>query len=156
MIGDIDQLLQRTKDQLDSITSDIDPKITTLLHRHLCVVISANIDKSIHIILSEYAKKHGSKKLFNYVSRRYQRGTNYNAQRIASALSLFDPQWGHTFDQEIENQSLKEKIDSIRDIRNAVSHGDTPNVSRQTLDGYFDAQKKLINLLEEIVLGNRD
>jgi hypothetical protein len=150
---ELDSLIKRSRSYLDSISADIDPQLTTLLHRYICVLVSSNIDKAMHLILTEYASMHGSGQLRQYVSKRYVRGTNYNTQRLVTALSLFDAQWGKEFEEQSNNFDLKEKIDSICAIRNSVAHGELANISRPSLNGYFEAHKKVIGLIKEIVLG---
>ena len=150
---DLDRLLKQSQNYLESISSDLEPQITALLYRYICVVVSANVDKSIHLILAEYARCHGSDELKRYVSKRYQRGTNYNAQRIIETLSLFHPQWGEDFRAAIETANLKDQIDSIYGIRNAISHGEPYNITRPSINGYFDAHKNVIELIRKVVLG---
>ena len=57
---EIDKLVRSSKSYLDSIIPETDPQLTTLLHRYLCILLSANIDKSIQLILTEFARTHGS------------------------------------------------------------------------------------------------
>lgn len=151
--ADLDSIAKRSRSQLTAIPLDIDPQLATFLHRYLCILISSNIDKSIHLIFTEYAARNGSLQLRQYVSKRYARGTNYNAARLTNALSLFDPEWGHKFDQTVSSTDLKEKLDSIYGIRNSIAHGEQVNVSRPSLNGYFDAHERIIGLVRKIVLG---
>jgi hypothetical protein len=150
--ADLDRLVKQSQNYLQSISSDLEPQVSTLLHRYMCIVISANVDKSIHLILTEYARRYGSEELKRYISKRYQRGTNYNSQRIIDTLSLFHPGWGEEFRDAIEATNLKDQIDSIYGIRNSISHGEPYNISRPSLDGYFIAHKKVIELVQKIVL----
>jgi len=151
--AELDSLNKRAQNYLDSIPPETDPILTTMLHRYLCVLISSNIDKAIHLILTAYATQRGSVQLAHYVSRRYVRGTNYNTQRIITALSLFDAQWGAEFEQAVSDADLKERIDSIYSLRNAVAHGELPNISGPSVRGYFDVQMKVVALIKKIVLG---
>ena len=151
--AELDSLAKRSRAYLNAISADLDPQLATLLHRYMCILISANIDKSIHLILTDYATKNGSVQLKQYVSKRYARGTNYNTSRLIAALSVFDAQWGYEFEQQISANDLKEKLDSIYGIRNSIAHGEQANVSRPSLDGYFEAHEKIIGVLKKIVLG---
>lgn len=150
--SDLDKLIKQTQAYLNSISPELDPQVSTLIQRYICIVVSANVDKSIHLILSEYARRHGSIPLKQYVSKQYRRGTNYNSERIAKTLSLFDPKWAATFRDAVNNTNLKDQIDSIYAIRNAISHGEPYNVSGPSLKSYFETHKKVIELLRKIVL----
>jgi hypothetical protein len=55
-------------------------------------------------------------------------------------------------DQAVASSDLKEKLDSIYGIRNSIAHGEQVNVSRPSLNGYFDAHEKIIGLIRKIVL----
>lgn len=151
--GEIDKLVRGSKSYLDSIAPGTDPQLTTLLHRYLCILLSANIDKSIQLILTEFARTHGSTEMQRFVSKKHQRGTNYNSERVVQTLNSFDIEWGSRFSRETESTQLKDQLDSLYGLRNSISHGVLVNISRPTLDGYFDTHVKIIGLIKEIVLG---
>lgn len=151
--GELDRLVKRSKSYLDSITVETEPQITTLLHRYLCILLSANVDKAIHLILSEFARSHGSPEIARFVAKKYQRGTNYNTEKVIQTLSLFDPKWGKTFGDQVEATQLKEQLDALYGLRNSISHGEQVSVSRPSLDDYFGTHEKIIALIRVIVLG---
>ena len=110
---DIDRLIKQSKGYLDSIRADMDPQVTTLVHRYICVLLSANIDQCIQLIFAEFARARGSDEIHRFVSRTYRRGTNYNADKIVQELNSFNPKWGETFKDETERTDLKEKLDAL-------------------------------------------
>ncbi len=150
---EIDRLVKRSKNYLESISPEIEPEITTLVHRYICILLSANIDKSIQLILTEFAQTHGSVEIRRFVAKKHQRGTNYNTERIIQTLSLFSPDWGEAFGEFVEATKLKEQLDSLYGLRNSISHGEQVNVSRPSLEGYFEAHTKVIAEVKTIVLG---
>ena len=152
MIGaELDGLGKRSRSYLDSIVVGTDPQIATLLHRYMCILISANIDKSIQLILAEYARTRATPEMMRYVSKQHGRGRNFNTEAIISTLSQFDPAWGHRFSEEAVRTDLKERLDSIAGIRNSIAHGELVNVSRPSLDGYFDASQRAVALVRTIM-----
>lgn len=88
-----------------------------------------------------------------FVSKKHQRGTNYNTERVVQTLNSFDIEWGDRFSRETEPTKLKEQLDSLYGLRNSISHGELVNISRPTLNSYFDTHVKIIGLIKEIVLG---
>ena len=150
---ELDRLIKRSKNYLDSVTPDLDPQIATLLHRYICILLSANIDKSILILLSEFGRTHGSAEIARFIAKKYQRGTNYNTERVIQTLNLFDPSWGDKFSRAVDSTQVKEQLDSLYGLRNSISHGEQVTVSRPSLDGYFTTHTKVIALIKEIVLG---
>lgn len=150
--SDLDRLIKQTQSYFNCLSPDLDPQVSTLVQRYICIVISANLDKSIHLILSEYARRHGSAPLKQYVSKRYRRGTNYSAERITQTLASFEAKWAEIFREAVDRNNLKDQIDSIYGIRNAISHGEPYNVSGPSLKSYFESHKRVIELLQKIVL----
>src|SRR5262245_32154386 len=121
---EIDRLIKRSRSYLDSITPGLTPEVTTLLHRYICVFLSSNIDKAIHLILTEFATRHGSPEIVRFVSKNYQRGTNYNTEKICQVLNLFDKAWGEKFTDSVATTKLKEQLDALYGLRNSISHGE--------------------------------
>lgn len=150
---ELDRLIKQARSYLALIVPGMDPQVATLLHRYMCVLISSNIDKAMQLILSEYARTHGSTQLNRFVSKRHARGRNFNTQLIVETLSLFDAAWGHAYERKATATDLKDKIDSIYGIRNSIAHGEQYNITRPSLDGYFDAHVRAIALIRTIVLG---
>ena len=148
---EIDRLTKRSKKYINSITTDMDSEITTLLHRYICILLSSNIDKSVQLILEEFSKKHGSAELVRFVAKKYQRGTNYNTERLTQTLGLFDEKWSLAFSEYVESTNVKEQLDSLYGLRNSISHGGIVNISRPSLDEYFDAHVRIIRQLRIIV-----
>ena len=86
---ELDRLVKRAKNYLNSISVAIDPEISTLLHRYICVLLSSNVDKAIQLILTEFARSHGSPEIARFVAKKYQRGTNYNTERVIQNSQSF-------------------------------------------------------------------
>lgn len=150
---ELDRLARRSGNYLALIVPETDQQVATLLHRYLCLLFSANIDLSIQLILVEYARRHGSPQLVRYISKRHGRGRNFNTQAVVETLSYFDADFGHSFEEEAVRTGLKEKLDAIANVRNSIAHGTEAEVSRPTLDGYFDAYKRTVALVKRIMLG---
>ncbi len=150
---ELNRLVKRAKNYLDSISVAIDPEISTLLHRYICVLLSSNVDKAIQLILTEFARSHGSPEIARFVAKKYQRGTNYNTERVIQTLNLFDPEWGEKFSDEVGTSRLKEQLDALYGLRNSISHGEQVSVSRPSLNEYYETHGKIILLIKTVVLG---
>jgi RiboL-PSP-HEPN len=150
--AELDSLIKKSKSYLDSIDPQSDPQIGTLVHRYLCILFSSNIDKSIQLILTEYARLRGNAALRRFVSKKFERGTNYQTEKIIQTLGTFDPDWGYRFSEHASKTDLKEKLDALYGLRNSISHGELVNVSRPSLEGYFQAHARIITFLRDLVL----
>ncbi|MHC2283975.1 hypothetical protein ACVME8_010645 [Bradyrhizobium diazoefficiens] len=152
--ADLDKLVKRARSYIDLIdASALDPQIVTLLHRYICVLLSSNIDKSIQLILIEYARISGNGAVKRFVSKKLERGTNYQTEKVTQLLGSFDPRWAEQFEATAKQSDLKEKLDSLYGLRNSISHGEQINISRPSLDGYWDAHNRAVGLIRKIVLG---
>jgi hypothetical protein len=151
---ELDKLVKRARSYIDLIdASTPDPQIVTLLHRYLCVLLSSNVDKSIQLILIEYARMSGNGELKRFVSKKLERGTNYQTEKITQLLGSFNPSWAEQFEATAKQTDLKEKLDSMYGLRNSISHGEHVSISRPSLDGYWDAHNRAVRLIRKIVLG---
>ena len=117
------------------------------------MLFSSNIDKAIQLILTEFARLHGSDEMARFVAKKYQRGTNYNAERVIQTLNLFDPAWGEKFGERVGTAQLKEQLDALYGLRNSISHGEQVSVSGPSLADYFETHAKIIAVIKTIVLG---
>lgn len=153
MLAAIDARFKKTRSALDRIASNSsDDYLTALLCQHLCIQISGNIERCIHLIFDEYARRHGDVRIRNWISNEFQRGSNYNNQRLIDALSTFDPTWGKEYKEFSEKTGIKEQLDSIYNIRTRIAHGNDTGVGVAAAREYFDAHVKLIQHICSLVI----
>ncbi len=151
--AEIDSRLKRAKSAIDAISqASPDPYISTLLYRYICVLLSGNIERCIHLILSEYAKRHSDARMQKYISSRFERGTNYQAQRIIETLSGFDPAWGKEFDDFCKLKERKDRLDSIYRLRITIAHGNDVDVRPETARQYYEVHAEVIRFIASLVL----
>jgi hypothetical protein len=104
------------------------------------------------LIFAEFRRMSGNSRVARFVSKKFQRGTNYNTERMVQVLNAFDSEWGEQFASAVDASKLKEQLDALYGLRNSISHGEQVSVSRPSVNDYFESHQKIIGLLKSIVL----
>lgn len=107
------------------------------LAEYLVVRLSGFIEVSIRAILSDYVA-HSAKKqeVAAFVESRLGKDYNLNEERIRQIVGSFSPEWAQKTRESLSGP-LKESIDSVVSVRNALVHGDQVSVSLKTaIDDY--------------------
>jgi len=55
------------------------------------------------------------------------------------------------FDKKVKESGYKDKINSLIQLRNDFAHGDSINVSIDTVITYFDAAVEVLKILDAVV-----
>ena len=119
--------------------------------RYLCVLVSGFIEESVRAIVGEYAAKHSSSEIANYVERQLGRETNLNMSRIVGLLSQFDPDIGKKLEQRT-NGELKDAVDSVIANRHLIVHGRDVSVSYVRINGWYKKVVKVIEIIDRLLV----
>ena len=120
--------------------------------RYLCVLSSATLQSSLHLILNEHVRSSSDITVQRFVKIQLDRTRNPLPSEIVGWHKEFDEQWG----EEIRRFIKGEKADAIRSIvsnRNNISHGRTCTVTIRDLRDWFDHAKDVISYCHDLVLG---
>ena len=120
--------------------------------RYLCVLSSATLQSSLHLILNEHVRSSSQITVQRFVRAQLNRTRNPSPSEIVSLHTQFDEQWG----QEIREFMRGERRDAIKNIvsnRNNISHGRTCTVTIRHLRKWFDHTKQVILFCHDLVLG---
>lgn len=151
--AEIDARIKSAKYAIDTIvTSSPDAYLSTLLCRYLCILLSGNIERCIHLILAEYARQHSDARLQKYIFDKFEKGTNYRTQKIIEVLSGFDPDWGRKFEEFIKIKERKDQLDSIYRLRITIAHGNAVDVRLNSIREYFEVHSEAIKFIARLVL----
>lgn len=131
---------------------NLDERVASYICRLGSVQICGNLERCIELILVARLADRSPKQVGKFLRRYFQRGTNYDCERISQLLYRFDSDWGHNFEASIrENDLLKESISSCYAVRNSVAHGGTLSLGPKILKQYFDASLAVVKNLEDSV-----
>jgi hypothetical protein len=121
--------------------------------RHICVLLSGFVEKSVGEIVTQYASDKGSARLRSYVESSLRKLTNVDKQRLLDVVGAFDAAWRI----EMENFVIDERqaaINSVVGLRNDIAHGGAASVSLRQISKYWQGVQEIIDKLSEIMLAD--
>jgi hypothetical protein len=150
------EIEQRLKSLEELVTAAADKNLDERTASYLCrlgsVQICGNLERSVELIIIARLADRSPRQIGNFLRRYFERGVNYDCDRICQLLYQFDPNWGHAFEDFVKmNDYLKESVSSCYAIRNSVAHGGGQSLGPRILRQYFNASFTVITKLEETV-----
>jgi RiboL-PSP-HEPN len=117
-----------------------------------CVQICGNLERCVALVLIARLGDRSPTQFGNFLRRYFDRGTNYDCDRICQLLYRFDADWGRAFEDFVKaNDHLKESVSSCYAIRNSVAHGGSPSLGPKILRQYYEASLSIVCELEGLV-----
>lgn len=127
---------------------DDDEEIRAHLVRYLCIISNGHIEESLRIIYGQYTESKSShQNIINYVSRDLGDFRNPNVEKILALASRFSPNWRKELERFLTDE-MKESLNSIVNIKNALAHGRTTGISYITLKRYWDNVIKILDFID--------
>lgn len=108
-------------------------------------VIFKNI---IYDVLSDGAKEEARQYLEKVI---LDSSCNPSAGNMSNILQNISSDWKIKFDDEVKKGGIKDKINSLVQLRNDFAHGDNIRVSIDTVIQYYEAASKVLKILDSIV-----
>jgi hypothetical protein len=138
----IDNLFKRalSKDIID------DYELSSNFGRYLCVITSGYIEQSVKIILKEYSKNKSNNNIYRFVDIKLSNFQNADTEKIFELLDSFNINWSSKVRTTTDDKILK-SVDSIVNMRHNIAHGGDQGISPNTLIGYYEDAKKMIDTL---------
>jgi hypothetical protein len=115
-----------------------------LLVRHLCILVSGFLERSIDDALNNYAASNASPRFSRFVERRLGDHNNLNSEKILKILEDFDVFWRNHIEDFIDDERL-EAINSIYGLRNSIAHGRDVSLSLGSMLRYADRVDEVID-----------
>lgn len=76
---------------------------------------------------------------------------NPNVGNMSKILQNISPAFKKQFDEKVKRSEMKDKINSLVQLRNDFAHGKSLTVSIETVITYFESAKNIILILDEVV-----
>lgn len=128
---------------------DGDEEIRAHLSRYLCIISNGHIEESLRIIYGKYTESKSShQNITNYVSRDLGDFRNPNVEKILALASRFSPEWRKELELFLTDE-MKDSLNSIVNIKNALSHGRTTGISYITLKKYWDNVLNILDFIDD-------
>jgi hypothetical protein len=146
--------LQKIQESINFVgqTHSIVPFLTNYAVIKCCGTIENSFKTIItdfHNTLPQHAK--------NYIEETfYKSSMNPSKDNIHKSLEKFNPNWNSAFKQKLSQEPYKSRIESslksLNEARNEFAHGGRPAVSFHSIQLYFKDAKRIIEILDEVVL----
>jgi hypothetical protein len=148
------EIEQRFKQLEELVVAAADKNLDGRMASYICrlgsVQICGNLERCVELVLIARLADRAPKQVGRFLRRYFQRGVNYDCERICQLLYRFDSDWGHNFEIFVkENDHLKESVSSCYAVRNQVAHGGSQSIGPSILRQYYDASLQVVARLEE-------
>ena len=130
--------------------------IVPFLTNYAIIKCCGTIENCFKVIISDF---HNSlpPQAKNYIENTFLYSSmNPSKHNICKSLIKFDKQWNSNFKAKLSTEPHKNRIESslnsLNEARNAFAHGSSPGVSFSSVIMYFNDSKKIIEILDEVVI----
>lgn len=127
---------------------DGEEELRSHLSRYLCIISNGHIEESLRIIYGQYTENKSShQNITNYVSKDLGEFRNPNTEKILALTSRFSPEWRKELELFLTDE-MKDSLNSIVNIKNALAHGRTTGISYITLKKYWENVIKVLDFID--------
>jgi hypothetical protein len=121
--------------------------------RHLCVLVSGFVERSIAEIILAYAEDRAAPILRSYIDTTLRRLTNVDKERLLTVVGSLDARWRSELDLFVVDKRLA-ALNSVVGLRNDIAHGGSGSISLDQVERYWTTIQEIIDKLEQLVLPN--
>lgn len=133
-----------------------DHNIVPFLTNYAVIKCCGTIEICFKTIISDFhdTLPHQAKK---YIQNTFLMSSkNPNKSNICDSLNKFDENWKKEFISklvaEIHANKIESSLSSLNSARNELAHGGNPTVSFNSLLIYFEDSKRIIEILDEVIV----
>lgn len=143
---------RKNLDHLFKLTSDLNrdsacrQEAVARLSEYLCIRVSGFVEVAVRDVLLDYAGKHSSNHVLDYVDSELAQWRNLNESRICNLVRCFSDEWATDLEARLVDP-MKSSLDAIVDIRNNLAHGQQFGVSLVTAKGHYS---NILKALQQI------
>lgn len=135
------------------ITSAVVPYLT----KYAVVRACGSIETSFKAVIADYCSHRSKKQVKRFIDRRIRDGSaNPTIDNMNRFLRDFDEDWLATFKTQLNAEpnkpALITSLQSLVDARNEFAHGGNPTTSLTDVVQYFDHAKRIIEIMDGVVL----
>lgn len=153
LLKNTDRELQEIRKWINADKNRFDSK-TKFLVSYGVIKASGSIEVVFKQIIYDYLTMGVGSKTATYIEKMIlDSSCNPNAGNMSNMLQNISSEWKKQFDEQVKESGKKAEINSLVQLRNDFAHGDNITVSIDTVIGYFDAAKEILNILDSVVEG---
>lgn len=122
--------------------------------RHLCVLLSGFVERSVADIVLAYAQDKTAAPLRSFLEASLRRLTNVDKDRLLRVVGSLDAAWRGELERFVVDER-QAALNSIVGLRNDIAHGGGASISLRQVERYWVVLQEVIDKLEEILMPAR-
>ncbi len=119
--------------------------------RHLCVLVSGFVERSVAEIILTYAQGKTAAPLRSYLDVSLKRLTNVDVERLLNTVGSLDAGWREQLEAYVIDER-KMALNSMVGLRNEIAHGGGSSISLRQVAKYWTAVQEVVDKVEELIL----
>lgn len=148
--------VEREKQRLDAtfkraLAAQDDPELLSDFARYMCVLVSGFLEQAIIELLLEYVRRRSDETIQRHVEQRLRRFTTAKASNIANLMGSFNVDWQKDLEGYFVDEQ-KDALDSVVNLRHAISHGRSVGVTMVSVQRYYARVKEAVQHIAELCL----
>lgn len=122
--------------------------------RYVCLLSAGYFEVALRLVIQKRLEQKAAPEIQRFVLQSLETIQNPKAERFSKVVRSFDPKWGDSLDQYfIDNNDVKEAIDSLMANRHLIAHGKSCSISVGRVTGYFNSANKAIDYIDVLLNG---
>lgn len=120
--------------------------------RYTCLLSAGYFEVALRLVIQKRLEKKATPEIQKFVIHSLQSIQNPKSKRFCEVVRSFSADWGDNLDRYfIENNDVKEAIDSLMTNRHRIAHGQSCSISVGQVTGYFRSADKAIEYLDVLL-----
>ncbi len=141
--------LDATFSRIDSLSTE-DLEVLSDFARYLCVLVSGFVEIALSELAAEHCRKRSAPTVSNFVQSRLSRLQNVKSERLLQLVGSFDPKLRVEIEKYIDGPR-KDALDSVVDLRNKISHGESVGVTYVRIKDYYERISEIIDFVSALL-----
>lgn len=114
---------------------------------------SGTIEAVLKSSLYEYLSKNAMEETKSFLQKNILEASfNPSTKQVCNLFDKLNPSWSQTFQEQTKSLQEKTDLNSLVSLRNDFSHGSSITTSIQTVKRYFIAGRRILEIIDEIIL----
>lgn len=136
--------------KLKTIIDDADPWVQHVCSNHLILKSTGFLENSFKVILNEYCRTRSDDRIRKYVTHNAARMNSLNCQKLKNFFDTLDPEFWEKIEESCGDSDLA-AVDSVKNIRDKIAHGNHDGTGIITANDYFQGICRFIDCMERTI-----
>lgn len=120
--------------------------------RYACLLSAGYFEVALRLVIQRRLEQKAAPEIQRFVLQSLEGIQNPKAERFSKVVRSFSSTWGDKLDQYfVDNNDVKEAIDSLMANRHLIAHGKSCSISVGRVAGYFKSADKAIEYLDTLL-----